>query len=128
MAEKKPATKKAAKKVSRKIADTTSTFAVLEAGGKQYRVKEGDMITIEKISDTSVVGDKIVFDKVLLVENAGATTIGAPYIAGAAVHAELTENGRGKKIRVVKYKAKSRYLKQNGHRQPFAKVTITAIK
>ena len=73
-------------------------------------------------------GDKISFDKVLLVDNGKDTTIGTPYIAGAKVDAEITEIGRARKILVVKYKQKSRYLRRNGHRQPFFKVKITSIK
>jgi large subunit ribosomal protein L21 len=111
-------------------------FAVIQTGGKQYKVSEGGFVSIEKIkggnkdSQNSEYqkGDKLVFDKVLLVDDGKDTTIGTPYIKGAKVAAEIVEIGRARKILVVKYKQKSRYLKRNGHRQPFLKVKITSIK
>lgn len=103
-------------------------FAVIETGGKQYQVKAGDVITVEKLGDTMKAGDKVTFDKVLLVDDGKNTTIGTPYIAGAKVEATFKENGRAKKIDVIKYKQKSRYFKKNGHRQPFSKVEISGIK
>ena len=103
-------------------------FAVIATGGKQYTVSKGDIITIEKLSDTNKEGDKVVFDKVLLVDNGKDTTIGTPYISGAVVSGTLSEIGRNKTVEVIKYKQKSRYFKKNGHRQPWFKVTIDAIK
>lgn len=103
-------------------------FAVIQTGGKQYKVSVGDTVSIEKITGKYAVGDKLTFDKVLLVDDGKNTTIGAPYIAGAKVEGEITQIGRAKKILVVKYKQKSRYLKRNGHRQPFFKVKISSIK
>lgn len=106
-------------------------FAVIATGGKQYKVSEGATVSIEKIKTTGVdykKGDKISFDKVLLVDDGKDTTIGTPYIKGAKVDAEIVEIGRARKVMVVKYKQKSRYLKRNGHRQPFFKVKITSIK
>ncbi|MBU0998726.1 50S ribosomal protein L21 [Patescibacteria group bacterium] len=103
-------------------------FAVIQTGGKQYKVSEGDLISIEKIKGEYKKGDKLVFEKVLLVEDDKDTTIGTPYIKGAKVEAEIVEIGRARKVMVVKYKQKSRYLKRNGHRQPFFKVKITSIK
>ncbi len=106
-------------------------FAVIFTGGKQYKVSEGSFVSIEKIKTTGVEykkGDKLSFDKVLLVDDGKDTTIGTPYIKGAKVEGELVEIGRSRKVMVVKYKQKSRYLKRNGHRQPFFKVKITAIK
>ncbi len=105
----------------------TGEFAVIETGGKQYRVSVGDVITIEKLSNTEQ-GGKVTFDKVLLVDSGADTTIGTPYIPEAKVVGEFLKEGKGKKILVVKYKAKSRYMKRRGHRQPFSKVRITAIK
>jgi large subunit ribosomal protein L21 len=126
------AVKKAATKKTTKKADKTSVkggeFAVIAAGGKQYRVQAGDTLIIEKLAGDHKAGDVVIFDKVLLVDNADGCTIGDPYIAGAQVLAEFKENGRAQKIRVVKYKAKARQLTQNGHRQPFAKLVVTAIK
>ena len=101
--------------------------AVIETGGKQYLVKTGDSIRIEKLSDTLKVGDTVLFDRVLLQDDGAKTILGAPYIAEAKVQAEITEAGRGKKIEVVKYKAKSRYFKLRGHRQPYMKVKIASV-
>jgi len=103
-------------------------FAVIATGGKQYTVSKGDTITIEKLSDTNKEGDAVVFDKVLLVDNGKDTTIGTPYIPKAAVKGTITKIGRAPKVLVVKYKQKSRYWKRNGHRQPFFKVKIDAVK
>lgn len=103
-------------------------FAVIQTGGKQYKVSKGSLVSIEKIIGEYKKGDKLVFDKVLLVDDGKNTTIGTPYIAGAKVDAEITEIGRARKVLVVKYKQKSRYLRRNGHRQPFFKVKITSIK
>jgi large subunit ribosomal protein L21 len=102
-------------------------FAVIQTGGKQYKVSKGGLVSIEKMKGEFKKGDKVSFDKVLLVDNGKDTTIGAPYIDGATVNAEITEIGRSRKVMVVKYKQKSRYLKRNGHRQPFFKVKITSI-
>jgi len=103
-------------------------FAVIFTGGKQYKVSEGSLVSIEKIIGEYKKGDKLSFDKVLLVDDGKDTTIGTPYIKGAKVEAELVEIGRSRKVMVVKYKQKSRYLKRNGHRQPFFQVKITSIK
>ncbi len=103
-------------------------FAVIETGGKQYQVKVGDTLRVEKLRGAYKRGDKITFDKVLLVDNGEDTTIGTPFIDGAKVEALLEEEGRAKKIEVIRYKAKSRYLKRKGHRQPYFRVKIQAIK
>ena len=103
-------------------------FAVIQTGGKQYKVSMGSLVSIEKIKGEYKKGDKLIFDKVLLVDDGKDTTIGTPYIKGAKVDAEIIEIGRAKKVMVVKYKQKSRYLKRNGHRQPFFKVKIISIK
>lgn len=103
-------------------------FAVILTGGKQYKVSVGDILKIEKIIGKFKAGDTITFDKVLLVDNGSDTTIGTPYIETANVDAVLEEIGKAKKIEVIKYKAKSNYFKRRGHRQPFFKVKITAIK
>lgn len=103
-------------------------FAVIQTGGKQYIVSEGKAISIEKIKGKFRKGDKVSFDKVLLVDDGLNTTIGSPFITGAKVDAEITEIGRERKVLVMKYKQKSRYLKRNGHRQPFFKLKILSIK
>jgi large subunit ribosomal protein L21 len=106
-------------------------YAVIKTGGKQYKVSVGTLVDIEKIITTGIEykkGDNLSFDKVLLVDDGKNTTIGTPYIKGAKVDAEIVEIGRARKVLVMKYKQKSRYLKRNGHRQPFFKVKITSIK
>lgn len=103
-------------------------FAVIQTGGKQYKVSKGDVINIEKLIGDYKVGDKVVFDKVLMVDNGADTTLGTPFIKEASVNATITEIGRAAKVIVMKYKAKSRYQKKNGHRQPFIKVKIDALK
>src|SRR3989338_4258060 len=102
-------------------------FAVIQTGGKQYKVSKGSVLSIEKMKGEYKKGDKLSFDKVLLVDNGKDTTIGTPYISGAKVDAEIVEIGRARKVLVVKYKQKSRYLRRNCHRQPFFKVKINAI-
>lgn len=109
----------------------TDEFAVIQTGGKQYKVSTGSLVSIEKLKTRGVEykkGDKISFDKVLLVDDGKDTTIGTPYIPEAKVEAEIIEIGRARKLLVMKYKQKSRYLKRNGHRQPFFKIKVTSIK
>ncbi len=103
-------------------------FAVIQTGGKQYRVSVGDVLKIEKMDGEFKAGDTISFDKVLLVDNGKDTTIGTPYIDGAKVQAIFEKAGRAPKIDVVKYKAKSKYYKKRGHRQPFFEVKIKSIQ
>ena len=103
-------------------------YAIIKTGGKQYKVKAGDTIKIEKIKGDFKVGDRVVFDQVLLVDSGTEATIGTPHIAGASVEGTLSEIGRNKTVEVIKYKQKSRYFKKNGHRQPWFKVTINSIK
>ncbi len=116
------------KKTTKKEDDSSNEFAVIFTGGKQYKVSVGDVLKIEKIDGEYSIGDKVVFDKVLLVDNGVDTTIGSPYITGAKVESLFQKLGKGKTVKVVKYKQKSRYLKKNGHRQPFIEVKISAIK
>jgi len=118
---------KKAKKEEKAISN--GGFAIIETGGKQYRVAAGDSVKIEKLKDKEYKeGDAVVFDKVLLVDNGtDVTDIGTPYISGAKVSATLVEIGRAPKVIVIKYKQKSRYFKKNGHRQPFFKVKIEKI-
>ncbi len=99
-------------------------FSIIQTGGKQYKVASGDVLKVEKLTGDFKKGDEIVFDKILLVEKAGKTTIGTPYVEGATVTASFEEQGRNKKVVVIKYKQKSRYFKKNGHKQPHTKVTI----
>ena len=102
------------------------SFAVIQTGGKQYKVAAGDVLRIEKLEPST--DGKVTFDQVLLTDDGSSTKVGAPYIAGAKVNATVTvPEGRGVKVMVVKYKAKSRYYKKNGHRQPFTEVKIDSI-
>ena len=103
------------------------TFAIIHTGGKQYKVEAGQTLTIEHISGTKA-GDSISFDKVLLVDNGTKTLVGKPFIDGKKVEGTITETWRARKVVVIKYKAKSRYFKKRGHRQPFLKVKINSIK
>lgn len=102
-------------------------FAVIETGGKQYLVKDGDALKIEKLD--AAVGDNVVFDKVLLLaeEDGSKVQIGTPYIEGASIEAAVELQGRSKKIRVVKYKRKVRYTRTRGHRQAFSKVKVSKV-
>lgn len=113
---------------TKKQAPESKEFAVIFTGGKQYKVAVGDVLKIEKLDGEFVTGDKIVFDKVLLVDNGVDTTIGTPYIANAKVESLFQKLGKHSTVNVVKYKQKSRYLKKNGHRQPFVEVKISSIK
>lgn len=108
-----------------KKAPKSGDFAVIDTGGKQYVVREGQTLKIEKLEVNA--GEKMVFDKVLLLVKGDSVSVGTPYITGAKVEANIIEQGRHKKILVVKYKQKSRYFKRNGHRQPFTEVAITSI-
>lgn len=123
-----PATKKVVKKALKSEPVNNGAFAIIETGGKQYRVAVGDTIKIEKIKEDIKEGDSLIFDKVLLIDNGtDSTDIGTPYIEGAKVSGTLVEIGRNTKVMVIKYKQKSRYFKRNGHRQPFFKVKIDKI-
>ncbi|MFA6515050.1 MAG: 50S ribosomal protein L21 [Candidatus Paceibacterota bacterium] len=122
-----PKTTTTTKKVKTTVPESKE-FAVIFTGGKQYKVAVGDVLKIEKIDGEFKPGDKVVFDKVLLVDNGTDTTIGTPYILNAKVESLFQKLGKGKTVKVVKYKQKSRYLKRNGHRQPFIEVKISSIK
>lgn len=100
-------------------------YAVIETGGKQYRVQQGDTLFIEKIEANE--GENFSFDKVLLVSNEGEVSVGTPYVDGASVEAKVVEHGKGKKVIVFKYKAKKDYRKKQGHRQPYTKVLVERI-
>lgn len=99
-------------------------FAVIKTGGKQYKVAEGDILTIEKLDKNE---DEVVFEKVLLVAN-GEVKIGRPTVPGAKVTAKVLEEGKGKKKMVFRYKSKTRQHKKKGHRQPYTKVQILKIE
>ena len=101
-------------------------YAIIETGGKQYKVTEGDTLFIEKLPVEA--NDTVKFDKVLAVLDGENTKFGAPVVEGASVEATVVKNGKGKKIRIFKYNAKKGYRKRQGHRQPYTKVQIGAIK
>ncbi|MDO8435438.1 MAG: 50S ribosomal protein L21 [bacterium] len=100
-------------------------FAIITTGGKQYKVEPGLTLRIEKLE--GVAGGEIVFDNVLLVVDGDKAKIGTPTVANAKVTAKLVEQGRAKKIDVIKYKPKVRYKRKYGHRQPFTEVEIVSI-
>lgn len=99
--------------------------AVIVTGGKQYTVAEGDVLFIEKLN--AEVESTVKFDQVLAVLDGENTKIGAPVVDGAAVEAKVVKNGKGKKIDIIRYKAKKNEKKHIGHRQPYTKVEITKI-
>lgn len=101
-------------------------YAIIKTGGKQYRVSEGDVITIEKL-DVAAEGT-VTFDEVVTVVNDGDIKVGTPLVDGAKVTGTVLEHGKAKKILVFKYKAKSNYRRRQGHRQPFTKVRIEKIE
>ena len=100
-------------------------YAIIETGGKQYRVAEGDVIFVEKLGAAD--GEAVTFDKVLAVVDEAECRFGAPTLEGASVSATVVKNGKGKKIRVYKMKPKKNYRRTQGHRQPYTKIQITAI-
>jgi large subunit ribosomal protein L21 len=100
-------------------------IAVIETGGKQYVVMQDSVLNVELLGANA--GAKVSFDKVLLVDDGSKTQVGAPYVAGAAVAAEVVENGRAPKVIAMRYRPKSRYTVRRGHRQGFTKVRITAL-
>ncbi len=101
-------------------------YAILETGGKQYKVSEGDVIYIEKLGAED--GSSVTFDKVLAVGTGEGLKVGAPYVEGASVSATVDKTGKKKKIHIFKMKPKKGYRKRQGHRQPYTKVTINAIQ
>jgi large subunit ribosomal protein L21 len=104
---------------------TNPPYAVIETGGKQYRVAVGDTLSIEKIAVEPGTG--ITFDRVLMVGGDGSARVGTPLVAGATVQAQVEQQYRGPKIVVFKYKPKKRYRRRTGHRQSLTRVAITAI-
>ncbi|MDP3792460.1 MAG: 50S ribosomal protein L21 [bacterium] len=111
------------------------SFAIIKTGGKQYKVQEGDILSVEKLARPRQAkgeageheGDIIVFDQVLLWANSADVKVGKPLVSGAKVEAKVIEDGKGKKKMVFRYKNKTRRRKKKGHRQPFTKVQILKI-
>jgi len=100
-------------------------YAVIETGGKQYKVSEGDVIFIEKLDVAE--GENVTFDKVLVLADGEDVKVGAPTVDGASVTAKVEKQGKAKKIYVFKMKRKKNYRRKKGHRQPYTKVTIEKI-
>lgn len=100
-------------------------FAVIETGGKQYRVADGDTVYIEKLD--GAVGDTVQFDSVLLLGDGDDVTIGKPAVAGATVSGEIVEHGKDKRLVVFKFKRRKDYRRRNGHRQNYTAVKITQV-
>lgn len=101
-------------------------YAIIETGGKQVKVNEGEIVFLEKL--TAEVDEVVTFDKVLAVQLSDETTFGTPYVDGAKVTAKVLAHGKDKKIVVFKYKPKKGYKKKQGHRQPYTKVMIEKIE
>ena len=100
-------------------------FAVIETGGKQYRVKQGSTIKVERLA--AEIGDEIDIDRVLMLGEGDAVTVGKPYIEGAKVNALVTDQGRHKKINIIKFRRRKHYRRQMGHRQNFTRLEIKQI-
>jgi len=107
---------------------TTQPFAVIQTGGKQYKVAVGDVITIEKLAAEMNEGDKVAFEQVSVLDDGKTTTLGAPFIDGAKVQGTLEDQGRGKKLHILRFRSKSNWHRRLGHRQAFMKVKITSLK
>ncbi len=100
-------------------------YAVIESGGKQHRVVEGEILKLEKLE--AATGEEISFDKVLMVGEGESVKIGTPYVTGSKVTAEVVGQGRAKKVTIIKFRRRKHHLKHQGHRQWFTAVKITSI-
>lgn len=100
-------------------------YAVVQTGGKQYKVSPGNVLRVEKLAGD--VGQPVTFDRVLMVSDGETVTIGQPVLADAAVNGQIVEQGKAKKILVFKYKRRKRYRRKQGHRQPYTAVRIEDI-
>ena len=101
-------------------------YAVIESGGKQYRVTEGQLLKLESL--TGEPGEAIDFENILFVSRGEDITVGAPYVENAKVRAKIVDHGRAKKIRIIKFKRRKHHMKQQGHRQNYTEVKIEAIE
>ena len=100
-------------------------YAIIETGGKQYKVQNGDQLRVEKLN--AEAGSTVVFDKVLAAGEGSDIKVGAPYLEGLTVEGTVVESGKGDKVVIFKYKAKKDYRKKQGHRQPYTLVEITSV-
>ena len=116
-------------KKATKTAAPAGKFAVIATGGKQYVVRNGDILKVEKMEGDSKrkEGDKVTFSNVLLTDDGKNTTIGTPTVKSAKVEAELIADDRDKKLHVIRFRAKSRHFRKIGHRQPYTLVKITKV-
>jgi large subunit ribosomal protein L21 len=103
----------------------TTMYAVIETGGKQYRVAEGDKVRVEKLD--AETGASIDIDKVLMIADGGQIRLGKPFIEGTKVTAEITSHGRNDKVKIIKFRRRKHHLKRQGHRQWFTELKITGI-
>jgi len=101
-------------------------YAVIETGGKQHRVQEGETLRVEKLEVAT--GDTVNFDNVLLLGSGESVKVGTPYVEGGSVTAEVVEHGRGKKVTIIKFHRRKYHRKQAGHRQWYTEIKITGIK
>lgn len=101
-------------------------YAIIETGGKQYKVEKGSELYIEKLH--AAEGETVTFDRVVLVQQDGNVVVGNPTVEGATVTAKVVRHGKGRKVIVYKYKAKKNYRRKQGHRQPYTKVVVEAIQ
>jgi len=101
-------------------------YAIVDSGGKQYKVEEGDILKVEKLAGE--MGDKVSFDKILMFSDGKNVNIGTPLVENVAVNGHIVEQGKGKKIIVFKYKRRKRYRRKQGHRQQFTAIKIDSIK
>ena len=100
-------------------------FAVFESGGKQHRVTEGEVVRLERLQGKP--GEQIVFDRVLMIAEGNDVAVGTPLVEGGQVAGEVVEQGKGRKITVIKFKRRKNYMRKKGHRQLYTDVRITAI-
>jgi len=100
-------------------------FAVINTGGKQYRVNEGTVLRIEKLAADA--GSTVEFDQVLMLGNGGDVKVGKPFVGGAKVVATVQAHGKGDKVSIVKFRRRKHYLRMKGHRQPFTEIKVTGI-
>ena len=100
-------------------------YAVIQTGGKQYRVSEGDILRVEKLGAEE--GADMELDKVLMIADGDNVKVGAPYVEGGKVSATVKSHGRGKKVKIVKFRRRKQYLKRQGHRQSYTELQITGI-
>jgi large subunit ribosomal protein L21 len=100
-------------------------YAVIQTGGKQYRVSEGDTLKVEKLAAEE--GASIELDRVLMIADGDSVTVGKPYVEGGKVLATVKSHGRGKKVKVIKFRRRKHHMKRQGHRQWFTELTVTGI-